>query len=476
MLPGGRARGKEPDGQISGSRTKRVRPLRPATIAAILLLAPASFFTSGAAEPQAKPSATDVGQYSGPGSCSATSCHGAIRPKADSRILQTEYSTWVVKDKHSRAYQALTGMVGERMGRLLKLSTKSSEAPKCLVCHSLSAPADKRAHTFDLNEGVSCENCHGPAGGWLGGHTTREWTHEKSVSLGMIDLRDLKHRTDKCLTCHLGTPDQFVDHEMIAAGHPDLYFELDSFQAAMPLHWKVPLESAAGKPVQDAAWLGMRQWGTGQAEQLKDALERVSWRAKGKVWPEYSELDCFACHHALGPAAKSWRQEHGYPDRRAGDPAWQPSRYIVFLHLANTVDAAAGQDLAAKVGKVQTEMNKLNPNPDTVVAAAAAAMPVAQKFADKLDSMSYDAALAKRVMAAITGDADHIAYAGVRSAEQATMALDSLFIAYSREAKASDAADVRASINVLFQQIENPSYFEPEPFAAQMRKIGALVR
>jgi cytochrome c554/c'-like protein len=453
-----------------------VRPLHPATLIALLILTPASLFSSGAAEPQAKPAGGDVGQFSGPGSCSATSCHGAIRPKADSRILQTEYSTWVVKDKHSRAFLALTGEVGQRMGRLLHLQTKSEEAPKCLVCHSLSVPAEKRARTFELNEGVSCENCHGPAGGWLGGHTTREWTHEKSVSLGMIDLQDLKHRTDKCLTCHLGTSEQFVDHEMIAAGHPDLYFELDSFQAAMPLHWKVPRESAAGKAAEDVAWLGMRQWGTGQAEQLKDQLERVSWRAKGKVWPEYSELDCFACHHALGPAAKSWRQEHGYPDRRAGDPAWMASRYIVFQHLANAVDASGAQELATKMAAVQKEMNKLNPDPQTVVSAAAAAMPVAQKFADKLGTMSYDAALAKRVMASITGDADHISYAGVRCAEQATMALDSLFIAYSKEAKAADAAEVRAAINVLFQQIDNPSYFEPGPFAAQMRKIGALVR
>ncbi|HVN10288.1 MAG TPA: multiheme c-type cytochrome [Patescibacteria group bacterium] len=417
-----------------------------------------------------------MGQYSGPGSCSATSCHGAIRPREGSRILQTEYSTWVVKDKHSRAYLALTGPVGERMARILKLNTKAEDAPKCLVCHSLYAPPEKRARTFELSEGVSCENCHGPAGGWLGGHTTRGWTHEQSVAAGMIETRDIIHRTDKCMTCHLGTPDQFVDHEMIAGGHPDLYFELDSFQAAMPLHWKVPRESEAGKPAENAAWLGMRQWGTGQAEQLKDELDRVSWRAKGKVWPEYSELDCFACHHALGPALQSWRQEHGYPGRRAGDPPWNASRYIVFLHLATAVDASAGQDLAAKVAKVQAEMNKLNPDPNAVVADAAAAMPVAQQFAQKLETYAYDAALAKRVMISITGDAENISYSGERCAEQAAMALDSLYIAYSKEAKAGDAAEVRSAINGLLQLLDNPSYFEPGAFAKQMQKVGALIR
>ncbi|HMD33245.1 MAG TPA: hypothetical protein VKG84_15120, partial [Candidatus Acidoferrales bacterium] len=310
----------------------------------------------------------------------------------------------------------------------------------------------------------------------LGGHTTRGWSHEDSVKLGMVDTRNVIHRTEKCLECHLGNQNQFVDHEMIAGGHPDLYFELDSFSAAMPRHWKVPRESAPGKPSEDANMLGMREWSTGQATQLRAALDRVSWRAKGKVWPEYSELDCFACHHALGPAAQSWRQEHGYSDRRAGDPPWQASRYVVFMHLVEAVDPATAQDLAGKVGKVQTEVNKLNPDPNTVVSAAGAAAPVAARLAEKFDTMTYDAATAKRVMIAITGDADHIAYAGERSGEQAAMALDSLYIAYSKEAKASDAAEVRAAINVLFQQLENPSYFEPGAFAGQMRKVGALVR
>src|SRR5579883_2541384 len=79
----------------------------------------------------------DAGKYIGPGSCAATSCHGSVRPVAGSRILQTEYSTWILKDKHSRAYQALTSDVGERMARILKLGAKAEESPKCLVCHAL---------------------------------------------------------------------------------------------------------------------------------------------------------------------------------------------------------------------------------------------------------------------------------------------------------------------------------------------------
>src|SRR5579862_7346743 len=64
-------------------------------------------------------------KYIGPGSCAATSCHGSIKPVGGSRILQNEYSTWILKDKHRQAYQALTGEVGERIARILKLGAKA---------------------------------------------------------------------------------------------------------------------------------------------------------------------------------------------------------------------------------------------------------------------------------------------------------------------------------------------------------------
>src|SRR5438128_12409202 len=105
-------------------------------------------------------------KYIGPGSCAATSCHGSVKPIAGSRILQTEYSTWILQDKHSRAYQALTGDVGERMARILKLGPKAEEAPKCLVCHALYTTPEQRGRAFEISEGVSCENCHGAPSAW----------------------------------------------------------------------------------------------------------------------------------------------------------------------------------------------------------------------------------------------------------------------------------------------------------------------
>jgi hypothetical protein len=416
-------------------------------------------------------------KYIGPGSCAATSCHGSVKPVDGSRVLQNEYSTWILQDKHSRAYQALTGDIGERMARILRLGTKAEEAPKCLVCHALYTTPEQRGRVFEISDGVSCENCHGPASAWLGPHTTRDWPHEKSVALGMHDTRNVIHRTEKCLECHLGTKEKFVDHEMIAAGHPDLYFELDSFSAVMPRHWKVPRESAPGKPAEDAAWSGVRDWSAGQAVQLRASMDRLTWRARGEhadkkdPWPEYSELSCFACHHSLGPAKDSWRQQHAYDGRRAGDPSWNASRYVVFQVLAKQTDPATAQELEHQMAAVTVEMSKLAPDRTAVTAAASAAAPLAQRLAERLSTMQYDQAITLRLLQQISDDAEPIALADERAAEQATMAIDSLYIAYSKDTKPADAPQAHAAINALFQQLENPSSYNADQFAKSLRNL-----
>ena len=249
----------------------------------------------------------------------------------------------------------------------------------------------------------------------------------------------------------------------------------------MPRHWKEPEESATAKPAQDPNWAGVRDWSVGQAVQLRASMERLTWRAKGEradkkdSWPEYSELSCIACHHSLGPAKDSWRQEQGYPGRRPGDPAWNGSRYLVFRSVARQIDPVSAQELDKRLAALAAEMSKLNPDRNAVSAAAALAAPVAQQFADKLATMSYDPALALRAMQGITQDAEAISLGDERAAEQAAMALDSLYIAYSKQANPSNSPEVRSAINSLFQQLENPSAYNAAQFASGLKRIHDLL-
>jgi Cytochrome c554 and c-prime len=414
-----------------------------------------------------------AGKYTGPGSCASTSCHGSVTPKNINEVLQNEYSTWIVKDKHAQSYKALTGNVGERMAGILNLG-KAETAPRCLACHALNpSPAD-RARTFDVSDGVSCESCHGPASGWLGPHTERDWTHAKSVAQGMVDMRDVGKRTERCLSCHLGGEEKYVDHEMIAAGHPDLFFELDSFSSVMPRHWKEPGEPGAYE--NPDPWYEVRELTTGQAVQLRESMQRLASRSRGKVWPEYSELQCYACHHSLTPPEQSWRQARGYPGRRPGDPPWNASRYAVFRDVAHQLDGQDAAQLDEQIAQVTKLMSQLNPDREAVASAAKNSAQLADALAAKVNAAAYDPAATLRLLRKICGDADEISGEGEQSAAQAAMAIQSLFVAYDRDAKVQNSAEVRAAIAVLFQQLQSPSAYDPAPFARQMQQVNALLR
>jgi len=43
----------------------------------------------------------------------------------------------------------------------------------------------------------------------------------------------------------------------------------------MPRHWKTPRETAPGVPAQNDAWSGVREWGTGQAIQLRASMDEA---------------------------------------------------------------------------------------------------------------------------------------------------------------------------------------------------------
>jgi hypothetical protein len=403
-----------------------------------------------------------TGKYNGPGGCASSSCHGSIQARQITRVSQNEYSIWAGQDKHARAYQVLSNAVSLRIGKILNIG-RPDQSQKCLACHALAVPSEQRAESFDLVDGVTCESCHGPASGWLGPHTTRDWPHEKSVQLGMYDTRDLIKRSERCLSCHLGASEKFVDHEMIAAGHPDLTFELNLFSSVMPKHWKEPA---------DEGWRGVQVWSVGEAVQLQEGLERLARRANHPSWPEYAELDCFACHHSLTKPEDSWRQELGYGGRQPGVPAWNESRYVVFRHIARKINADAAGQLDAAMVKLAGLLGQKNGNAQEIATSATRAAGLASQFAQQLNTKTYDQAFTLAVMRSIVHDADAISARGQRAAEQAAMSLDSLFIAYKQNTNSANVAELRESINGLFQQVDNPSAYDATRFAAQMQKVS----
>ena len=86
----------------------------------------------------------------------------------------------------------------------------------------------------------------------------------------------------------------------------------------------------------------------------------------------------------------------------------------------------------------------------------------------------YDQARNERLLKVIANDADAIAKQGERAAEQATMSVDSLYIAEAKAGMTSPAT--RAAIDKLFTQVKNPSGYNAPQFAASMKQVAATLR
>jgi hypothetical protein len=395
-------------------------------------------------------------QYIGAGGCASSNCHGGTTPLAESasRILGNEYSIWSVRDKHSKAFSVLANDRSKRMAEILKLGNAQS-AERCRVCHAVGSPAKL------VSDGVACEGCHGPAEKWLGPHTQANNQHANNVSLGLYDTKDLSLRVKKCLECHLGSGNRVVDHDLIAAGHPDLVFELDTFSAALPMHWREP------KPGPGNALPRVREWAVGQAMALGDGMRLLAARAASH-WPEFAELECYQCHHDL--RAESWRIERGYSTRRPGSLQVNLARQEVLRILA----AQAAKEQAGALESALAQLTGAVANRFSDGAGIAGAARNAAQQADALAArflkQDFDANTSRGIIKALTAEVWRIAASGPQSAEQLTMSLDALGAATSGNTPA-----FQGSMAKLYDYLEHPSTYHPGEFAALFRKVAGTL-
>lgn len=255
-------------------------------------------------------------QFIGAAGCQSSSCHGGAGEKRD------QYLTWVQQDFHARAYAVLTNARSARMAEALALPAAQRSA-RCTVCHSpLQAVAPScLAETAQIDEGVSCESCHGAAASWLRGHTRKDWKYATRVGAGMRDLRSFYVRANTCVACH-----QNLDPDLLRVGHPELTFELDGQSVAEPKHWR-----------DEDRWSGPRAWLVGQAV----ALREMSWMLTKKDTPE---ADATARWSALvWLLAKATANQPGFP---VIDPPGAAANRATFTMMQNQADALARQAAA----------------------------------------------------------------------------------------------------------------------------------
>ena len=425
--------------------------------------------------------------YMGVGTCAAVQCHGSLRELTTSKagVRQTEHPHWLFREKHARAYEVLLKDRSLVMAKHLKMAEPPAQSARCLVCHATYAPQESRGPKFQLEDGVGCEACHGPASVWLENHIDRKY--EDLLKEGMYDTRNLAKRAEKCVSCHIGDDTRNVDHELIAAGHPDLVFELDTFTAILPPHWRISQDEGGGKA-----------WVVGQAVALREGLKRLARRTQQRgvtAWPEFAEFECFACHHEvknvkstyyrrgpdrrLQPVAEwpiSWREARGYPGV-AGIPPWNPARHFIFRQFVQAVAPESRSTLEQELHAINTLMEKVGANdPAQIAAAANRAAQTVDALLARVMAQQMEAQFAGTLLRNIAGDSTAIAGAGFRVAEQAFMAVQTFApVAQKNGRPVAQEPVIKDALDILARSVEKPAMYDPQQFAAQMRSIHSFL-
>ena len=404
---------------------------------------------------------SDEPRHLGVASCASTTCHGSAKARTATPVAQNEYVNWQHFDPHAGAYAALAGPRGREIARRLGLGEAKS-ARECLACHSESPQARAHGPLFQADDGVGCESCHGASEHWIASHyDTPRVKHAENLAAGMRALNDPVVRAQVCLDCHVGATNRLATHRMMAAGHPRLVFELDTYTEI----WR----TSGGREHyrQDAAYLERKSvpppadvWLAGLIAQARRQLSLLTPPgARGNaLLPEFALFNCYSCHRGMGLAR--WAERRPAPTGDVGELHFDDAALRL---LAASVAVHAPADAA--VLSRQTHELQLAPGRDweSVRAAAVALDATLARIAGAPPALSAtDARLLAEGVAAAAARGEYPDYAG---AEQAAMGIVVL-LAHSGQTTQSSAIDE------LFASLRNDDRFDLQRFRRLARQFA----
>ena len=443
------------------------RNLAIGALAVSLLLALAVFLSPAGAQQHAG------GAYVGVATCAGSTCHG--RSEATGAIVrQDELRLWQDPSSpagaHSRAWRVLAEPRARAIAARLGIGEAAS-APMCLGCHATPASPGRGLRS----DGVGCESCHGPASGWLASHYAVAGTHSANVSRGMVPLDDPRARAARCLDCHFGSASegQFVDHRIMAAGHPRISFELDLFSTLQQHH-----DEDDDYVRRKGRSNGIATWAVGQAMALERSLTLFASPGRGTngLFPEFYFFDCHSCHRPISDDPRFEPTKAANPGRPipAGMPPYNDENMIMLAAAARV--AAPG--VAPRFERDSRAFHSaLARDRASAVAAAARLKDSARAVAASLSSGVSRAQLFD-IVDTIAGSAVAPRFTDYAGSVQAVMAIDTLLSALvaTGEVSESQANAIRSDINLAYRAVRDPNAYQPREFRSSLGRAAAAIR
>jgi len=413
--------------------------------------------------------------HEGVASCSGSTCHGRPAPSGIT-VRQNELITWQAPGDagaHSRAWRVLAQPRAKAIADKLGLGP-ATRAKECLGCHA--DPAGERGARFQVSDGVGCEACHGGSAGWLASHYAVGATHAANVAHGMSDLTNPKARAAVCLDCHYGgaKPGQFVTHEIMAAGHPRIGFELDLF-TSLQRHYDIDADYLKRKTWPSA----VKVWAVGQAMAVDRALTLYGSPAHNPAgaFPEFYFFDCQSCHRTISDDPKFRPAALPNPGRPipVGQPPFNDENMIM---LSAAAKAAAPQLAARFEADSRAFHSALVKDRAGAIRAAGQLAATSRQLADAFAARPFSRGETLAIYEGLfTGEgANRLTdYAG---AAQAVMAADTLLGALVAEGGLDRAAAARArpDLDRAYAAVRDPNAFKPAAVRAALQAAADKVR
>lgn len=400
------------------------------------------------------------GRSLGVGSCASSLCHGSVQPWKESGVQQTEYVTWSRSDRHARAYDTLLTERSFDIARKLGLKQPAHEAPVCLDCHAHNVPKERRGAQFAISDGVGCEACHGPAERWIKGHVERGASRRSNVAHGLFPTRDVVARGRLCLSCHMGNTDKLVTHRIMAAGHPRLSFEMDTFTHLQAAHY------GGGRGVDAVEGLsdGVRSWAVGQALSAESLLALLVDPVRGRdgFFPELVLFDCHACHHPMSQARNAGSRLGVAP----GAVRLNDASLMMVRHIARRVDPKGAPTLGLAIQDLYASIAATG---DTVGQAIRVREAV-QALLPRLEGYRFSAEDVRAIVHGIIDDGLRGQYSDYQGAEQAALALQAVADFMARRGLLRAAA-IREPMNRLMAAVAKDEAYRADEFTAALYEL-----
>jgi hypothetical protein len=423
----------------------------------------------GLAPVPATPAGMTLPQYSrdkslGVASCASSLCHGAIDTWKNSPVLQNEYITWSRSDKHARAYSLLLNERSKDIARRLGLKEPAHASALCLDCHAHNVPEARRGERFVLADGVTCEACHGPAERWINSHVGPKASHAQNLAYGMFATSDNVERARLCLSCHFGTRQKFVTHKMMAAGHPRMSFELDTFMQIQPPHFRIDTEADKDRQL----WQGVRIWAIGQALAAFELLDLLVDPKRGRdgLFPELVLFDCHSCHHAMSEKRQSGARLGVGP----GVVRLNDASLLMLRQIARRANPQGDAQFVQQVSRLHQAVASGN---DTF-ARARALQDLIAKLVPKISEHHFSAADLGGMLIGLIDEGLAGQYRDYQGAEQAVMALQSV-AEFMRERGLLSSGAVTPAMKRLLGAVADDEKYRPAAFEQALRDLKMSV-